>query len=190
MMDLDLILELVLKHFRAELVYVPAGMQVAAVVTVVAMLVYLLLCRKKAVGDLFRFFCFFFLVTYLYCVLQLTILSRHPGFYGDIDWRILAKWHENLHQKAFFVENVLMFFPLGILFPAIFRRVPWSVVTLPMAFLFSAAIEYVQLKYQLGYCQLDDVFANMMGFLMGYVLFLLVAGIVGIIRWIVRMIRN
>lgn len=136
--------------------------------------------------DWFRILPLFFLIVYIYCVLQLTILSRKPGNYGGIDMRFLARWDEWYGEKAYLISNIILFFPLGIFLPMLARWTKHIVLSLPVAILSSVGIEAVQLKYQLGFCQLDDVVANSIGFLVGYLLFLIIYDVYQFIVFIYR----
>ena len=71
------------------------------------------------------------------------------------------------------ISNIIMFLPLGILLPMMAKWTKHIIVSLPVAVLCSVGIEAVQLKYQLGFCQLDDVVANSVGFLIGFLVFLI-----------------
>lgn len=64
-----------------------------------------------------------------------------------------------------------MFIPFGTLFPMFGKFFSHILVALPVAAACSICIEALQLKYQLGFCQIDDVAANPVGFLIGYLIF-------------------
>ena len=125
--------------------------------------------KQRKAGSFLRILLFALFLAYFYCVLEMTILSRRPGHYGGIDWRILAKWKESDWEKAFFISNVLMFVPFGFLLPMLANPLRNVLVAFPIGMFTSVAIEGIQLWFQLGYCQLDDVFANMLGFLAGFI---------------------
>ena len=100
-------------------------------------------------------------MAYFYCVMEMTLLSRRPGNYGGIDWRILAKWKESDWEKAFFISNVLMFVPFGFLLPMLAKPLRNVFATFPIGMFTSVVIEGIQLWFQLGYCQLlDDMSIN------------------------------
>lgn len=129
--------------------------------------------KKVGTVEWFRLLPLFFLIVYIYCVLQLTVFSRKPGNYGGIDMRFLAKWDEWYGEKAYLISNIIMFLPLGILLPMMAKWTKHIILSLPVAALCSVGIEVVQLKYQLGFCQLDDVVANSVEFLIGFLVFLI-----------------
>lgn len=110
----------------------------------------------------------------MYCVLQLTIFSREPDNFGAVDWRFLVRWNENDAQKVFLLANIIMFIPFGVLLPMFSKTMNHILIALPFALACSVSIEALQLKYQLGFCQLDDVVANSAGFLIGFLFFLVI----------------
>lgn len=168
---------LVIIQLKSALAYLPAGFTYAAGIIFLA----LALCGvwkfylHRKVDRIFwwRLLVGFLFIAYIYCVLQLTILSREPGNYGVVDWRFLVRWNENDSQKAFLLANVIMFIPFGVFFPMLGKAATHILISLPVAVACSICIESIQLKYQLGFCQLDDVAANSAGFLMGFFIFLI-----------------
>ncbi len=85
-----------------------------------------------------------------------------------------------MQTHAFFIENIILFVPFGILFPIVFKKwLRW--VTIPAGALISAGIEYTQLVTGRGYCQLDDLVTNTAGAVIGFVIFLI--GYIGKMIW-------
>lgn len=169
---------LVIMQLKSAFAYLPTGCIYAAGIIcslLVLCAVWTFYLHKK-VSWLFwwRFLVGFLFITYMYCVLQLTILSREPGNYGEVDWRFLVRWNENDAQKAFLLANIIMFIPFGVLLPMFGKTMSHILIALPIALACSVSIETLQLKYQLGFCQLDDVVANSAGFLIGFLIFLVI----------------
>lgn len=129
--------------------------------------------KKTDVHIILRLPVLFFFIMYVYCVLQITILSRETGNYGGVDLRFMAKWDEWYGEKAFFLSNIIMFIPFGIFLPMLGKWTRHILISFPIAILSSTLIEYIQLKYQLGFCQLDDVVANSGGFLIGFLIYVM-----------------
>lgn len=173
--------ELVISQIKAAFLYLPAGCVWAAGVGLAAMALGMVckFCLHKKITGRFWWhallLCVF--VVYMYCIMQLTIFSRKAGNFGGIDWRFLARWSENNAQKAFLIANIIMFIPYGVILPMMGKWTKHILVSLPIAAASSIAIEAVQLKYQLGYCQLDDVAANSLGFLAGFFIYLMIADV-------------
>ena len=67
--------------------------------------------------------------------------------------------------------NILLYIPMGYLLPFIIKPMRYSILACTaVGFLCSAATEYLQLRYRLGYFQLDDIINNTMGCLIGAML--------------------
>lgn len=189
-MNMNPIAELVINQIDDALLYIPAGCVWAGsiVITVLIIGIVLKFCLHKNITLVFvqKLILSFYIIVYVYCVLQLTIFSRKVGNFGGIDWRFLARWSENDAQKAFLIANIIMFIPLGVLLPMMNKWTRHILISLPIAVLCSIGIETVQLKYQLGYCQLDDVVVNSVGFLIGFLGYLIIADIYSFIYSVCR----
>lgn len=71
------------------------------------------------------------------------------------------------------VGNVICFMPLGFVLPILSHR-RWGVFRITcVSFLSSLLIELTQLVSKLGSCDVDDIFMNTCGGLLGYILFLI-----------------
>lgn len=167
---------LVIMQLKSALTYLPVGFKYAAGITCFMLILCAIwkFCLYRKINRIFwwRLLVSFLFIAYIYCVLQLTIFSRKPGNYGGADWRFLVRWNESDAQKAFLLANIIMFIPFGILLPMFGKAMRHILIALPVAQVCSISIEALQLKYQLGFCQLDDVVANSIGFLMGFLIFL------------------
>ena len=88
-------------------------------------------------------------------------------------------WGSTLQMHAYFIENIILFIPFGLLFPLVFRKwLRW--LTVPVGFIVSVGIEYTQLVTGRGYCQIDDVVTNTVGAAIGFFVFL-----IGYIGWLI-----
>lgn len=195
--EIDRIKELVVAQMIDSLGYLPEAFRLSAgvcLVIVSAVALFSLISRKKPSAMLafrfaFRVIWLFTLMTYIYCVLQLTILSRAPvPRYDHIDWVLLSKWFDNNAQKSFYIANIVMFIPFGILLPMLGKPLRHILIAAPVAAACSIGIEAAQLKYHLGACQLDDVLLNSFGFLMGFLVYLALADICGFLFAIAKFI--
>lgn len=193
--ELDKIKELVVAQMIDSLGYLPEAFRLSAgvcLVIVSAVALFSLISHKKPSAMLafrfaFRVIWLFTLTTYIYCVLQLTILSRTPVlWYDHIDWMFLSRWFDNNEQKAFYIANIVMFIPFGILLPMSGKPMRHILIAAPVATACSIGIEAAQLKYHLGACQLDDVLLNTFGFLMGFLIYLALADIYGFLSAIAK----
>ena len=111
---------------------------------------------------------------YLVIVLYATILRGYGG-YREWNLHLFRAWREawnNFSAKnwANVLLNIAMFAPLGFLLPLIakgFRR--WY-ATIPTGFAVSLGIELLQLAVSRGICDVDDLFCNTLGAVIGYFL--------------------
>lgn len=77
-----------------------------------------------------------------------------------------------LQMHAYFIENIVLFIPFGLLFPLVFKNwMRWF--TIPVGAFISASIEYTQLITGRGYCQLDDFVTNTAGAAIGFFIYLI-----------------
>lgn len=67
--------------------------------------------------------------------------------------------------------NVVMFVPMGLLFPAIDDRLNKLMYVLPLGLITSTIIETTQLLLRLGQCDLEDLAANTLGACIGLLCF-------------------
>lgn len=129
--------------------------------------------RKKIVGKIWHMlFCGTF-VAYMYTLIMIVYYSREPGSRtGVADMVLWSNWGMTLQMHAYFIENIVLFIPFGLLFPLVFKNwMRWF--TIPVGALISAAIEYTQLVTGRGYCQLDDFVTNTAGAAIGFFIYLI-----------------
>lgn len=98
--------------------------------------------------------------------------------------RYWVNW-EKIGWKLAFVNlfgNVIVFIPLGFLAPCILVQRPrcWKIVL--GSFLLSLTIELTQLICKIGCCDIDDVFLNTVGGLVGYMIYKITVWIISCIQ--------
>lgn len=71
--------------------------------------------------------------------------------------------------------NIVSFIPLGFFVPAIYCRPPMLKQVLAFALLFSAILEGVQVLLRAGVFDIDDIILNVLGAVVGYGAFVLMA---------------
>ncbi len=71
------------------------------------------------------------------------------------------------------IGNVAMFIPLGIVWPAVFKRLDTHTKVIVAGFGVSLAIEILQLPFYDRASDIDDLILNTAGFVIGYLLYLL-----------------
>ena len=72
------------------------------------------------------------------------------------------------------IGNTLMFLPLGIVWPAVFRQLDTHKKAIAAGFGTSLLIEILQLPFYARLSDIDDLILNTLGYLMGYGIYLLV----------------
>lgn len=81
------------------------------------------------------------------------------------------QYRELLGMEAFLlniVGNVVGFMPFGFILPIISRRGKKWYNTILLSFMFSLCIEATQLAFKVGSFDVDDMFLNTMGGVLGY----------------------
>ena len=83
--------------------------------------------------------------------------------------------YEKLHEALLnLVGNVLMFVPVGIVLPSVYRRLNTHGRAIAAGVGFSLAIELMQLPFVDRVSDIDDLLLNSAGYLLGYLIYLAV----------------
>lgn len=110
-------------------------------------------------------------IIYFFVLCNIVYFSREPGSRMGVDMRLFSTWGTTNQEHAYVIENVILFIPFGILFPACLPE-KVSVLTIFTGAICSVSIEYIQYRTGCGYCQLDDVVTNILGTVIGYIVFM------------------
>lgn len=110
-------------------------------------------------------------IIYFFVLCNIVYFSREPGSRIGVDMRLFSTWGITNQEHAYVIENVILFIPFGILFPACLPE-KVSVLTIFTGAICSVSIEYIQYRTGCGYCQLDDVVTNILGTVIGYIVFM------------------
>lgn len=118
----------------------------------------------------------FLMVVYITVLLNLTLFSREPGSRNGLDLQLFETLSGTALSQAFFIENIMLFIPFGILFPMGFSgfRKGWKCIL--AGCLVSVCLEGIQLITGRGFCQLDDVVTNTAGTVVGWGIYCLWRG--------------
>ena len=116
-------------------------------------------------------------IAYIIVTFQTVLFSREAGSRKEISLVLFETWGHSFHMHAMFIENIIMFIPLGML--RAFRKTSLFRIKNVLKELcvytgISCAIEGAQLVTGRGYCQIDDVVMNVLGGILGYLLIRLV----------------
>ena len=114
-------------------------------------------------------------------VLFLTVLGRryHEGYY-TVNIELFSFYHkimvENDHAILLSViQNIVVFIPIGFTLSVVFKNKHRFIIPLAISLGLSLLIETSQLLLQSGYFELDDLFNNTLGGIIGIILFLIVS---------------
>ena len=136
--------------------------------------------RKRGVGQIFLRIAF---LLYVAAMAWLLFGQRWGGtFYRSVNlkplvtiklyWDLLHGDNAYLVRHAFInlAGNVIMFVPLGYFLPKIFEKLRafWKTTLFSLCLIIT--VEAVQFFTMLGTCDVDDLILNMVGVILGYLL--------------------
>lgn len=162
------ILEYICRHMMEPLGYLPWGIVAGAVFLALESLWSRGIVRKSQVMPFRRRFVLFLCVMYITVLGNLTFFSREPGSRIGMTIEIFRTWGTTALEHAFFIENIILFIPFGILFPHAFPPLRKPGACVLEGFLLSLFLEMMQFVTGRGYCQLDDILTNTLGALIGW----------------------
>ena len=154
-------------------------------VAVITGIITLLLWRLRRLSA-YSAFTLPLLVFYLAFVSTITIIDRVPSkiarYKLELFWSYKAIANGTVKLIAENFWNVVLFMPVGFLMAGLFRRhrAAWPAMLISAAL--SALLELTQLKTHRGLFELDDIFHNTLGALIGICLCLLLSSIVKIVN--------
>jgi len=121
--------------------------------------------RKVILGSL--------LAVYLAMVFGVTILNRGIYYQSYANIHFLRSYKEawnifSINSWQFIILNIIMFIPLGFILPLFHKRFRKVYINFGAGFILTLFIELVQLSAGLGIFDIDDIFNNSLGTLIGY----------------------
>ena len=104
-------------------------------------------------------------------------LNLQPLVTIRLFWRLLGHSDPALVRRAVInlVGNVVMFIPLGLFLPLVFRKLRKWHKALLCAALIITAVETAQLLTLVGSCDVDDLILNLAGSTAGYILYKIIS---------------
>lgn len=105
---------------------------------------------------------------YIYILLYIVFFSRTPG--PEVKNMEFLGTYRGSWCMIYFVENAIMLLPWGFLMPRLFFVFEKWWVCIGSGILLSAGIEVIQYTTRLGYMELDDLWTNTLGCIIGYLL--------------------
>lgn len=146
---------------------------------IIGTLTYLLFRKKQ--DFLKKLIAVSVLGTVIYMIFWITGVTPRYGFNSDINWErvemvplqgIKTVLYSGINEYAVMniLGNILMFFPIGYLFPFLFEKLRKWYRIIPLGMLISCLIEFTQLFLKRG-TDIDDILLNVLGTLFGYVFY-------------------
>jgi len=125
---------------------------------------------------------FFLLVMYLYIVVGITVLSRSESQTRYAYFELFRTFQNTFQARKQIYENILLFMPYAVLLFGLgrFFRKGWRMCVI--GFISSVAIESAQWLTQTGYFEVDDIWTNVLGMMIGYACCVLLGMIWGKIK--------
>lgn len=110
---------------------------------------------------------------YVIMVIGVTFLNRGSNYQGGMGLSFLSSYREawysfSVRHWQFVLLNIFMFVPFGILLPLLYSSFKRAIWTIGAAFLFTLSIESFQLITGYGIFEIDDLFNNLLGAIIGY----------------------
>ncbi|TSB45592.1 VanZ family protein [Alkalicoccobacillus porphyridii] len=136
--------------------------------------IYRKLMNGKKQISFMKLIIFSMFIGYVLMVLGVTILQRGGSYYpGLVNLSLFSSYREawlqfDVRNWQFVILNIVMFVPFGMLFPFLQPRFQKALWTIGAAFLFTLLIETFQFFTGLGIFELDDLFNNVLGAIIGY----------------------
>lgn len=164
---------------------------IAMVAFAVAYAIGYLLIYKKVIGGSKRVkflsvLKWGILIFYIMLIVWVTLIQRR-GYFGRLAQLQLIPFYSYIEAWNYYsftlwrniILNIVLFIPLGFLFPWITNNLKYFYRTYGVAFLFTLGIESIQLAAGLGVFDVDDIIGNTTGAMIGYGLFMICYSIWG-----------
>jgi glycopeptide antibiotics resistance protein len=115
-------------------------------------------------------------VIYIIYVMYIVYYSRHGYYMGGVNLRLFSSYIEAFHNSGIHVwfgliANILLFVPFGFLLPHNLRLFRKFWLSCSAGIVFSLLIEIIQYVTKHGIFDIDDIFNNIIGTIIGYSLF-------------------
>ena len=169
------ILRQVMFDMQQPIGYIPC----AIVIVILAFSIFSIVFNNKEKKTAVLYFYRILFAVYVLVVVQLAFFSREPGSRDGVNLVLLSTWGDNVYTHAFFVENILMFVPFGILVPLCFSWMRPMLRCILCGCSCSIVLELCQLWTKRGFCELDDVLTNTVGVFCGCIILRLLERLVG-----------
>ena len=125
------------------------------------------------------------LIPYLFLTIVATVFTRSPSAEAQIMLEPFRTYRQYYTDDFTWFEiraNVLLFIPIGFLLPMVIKKPVWLPPIIGIGI--SVIIELIQLLTHRGLCETDDVISNTIGFLIGYLVYLLIRSLLMLFKLI------
>lgn len=170
------IIPFIYKDVIEALQYTPSAMWLVVCIAAAIILAITHYKKKVTMGRTILYFSF---VIYVFTILNYSFFSREPGSRTDVDLELFSTWGNTWQAHAYFIENIIMFLPLGVLIPLIWKKARGCWQILLLSLLCSVILESMQLVTGRGFFQVDDLMTNTLGGVCGFVIFRLIQWTLG-----------
>lgn len=161
--------------------YIAVGLMISSISFFLCMLIYLFVYKKimhgKKMLNYRKAIIFSIFIAYLYLVLNTTLLANFRDLMiGGINLELFNSYRKVLYRFSNsivwrdIILNIFMFVPFGFLLPLLNKFFHKPYVTWVLSFLFTLSIEITQLIIKVGAFDVDDIFNNFIGSIIGYFL--------------------
>lgn len=184
--DNEALIRIIVTDIQGMAKYVHIGLGIAIVYGVLYLLYVIIwkFLNKKRGLSAWHAISVFALLIYLTSILFIVFMSREPGQYDGVNLHLWSSWGITTRRKALFIENIIMFIPMGMLLPAAFKRFRNPFFCIVSCAIISCLIEQTQFIFKRGFAEIDDVVTNTFGGALGWVVW----GILWIICLVIRRI--
>lgn len=124
----------------------------------------------------------FMLTMYVYIVIGITILSRSESQSSCAYFELFRTFQNEFWDPKQICENILLLMPYAILLFGMSSKMRNGCLMFGIGLISSLAIEITQWVTHTGYFEIDDIWMNVLGMMLGYF------GCV-MVRWIYRLLR-
>lgn len=117
-------------------------------------------------------------ICYAIIVFGAVFLSRGGSYYGVANLHLFNSYREAYHKMEIslfrnIILNILLFMPFGFLLPIYSKKLRKIYKIVSIGFLVTLLIETIQYITKIGIFEIDDIFDNTMGVLIGYCIYMI-----------------
>lgn len=117
-------------------------------------------------------------ICYAIIVFGAVFLSRGGGYYGVANFHLFNSYREAYHKMEIslfrnIILNILLFMPLGFLLPIYSKKLRKIYKIVLIGLFVTLLIETIQYITKIGIFEIDDIFDNTIGVLIGYCIYMI-----------------